>query len=107
VFLAVVLPKKWFRDGFVYKGFLVMLVASVGAILLQKTMGNSLPDKHLLYQWAGLAILIMVCLILLFHNIPLLQRAVIFFIDKFEVMTYIYVPIGVISLLVVILRNLS
>jgi len=106
VFLGVVLPKKWFRDGFVYKAFLVLLVIAIDMILLQKTMGINLPDVHALYREAEITVLVLLGLILLFHNIPPLQKIVVYLVDGFGIMVYIYVPIGAISLLVVLIRNL-
>lgn len=103
---AVVLPSRLLRDGFGYKGFLAILVASVLSIWFQGALSNQYPPRSLLLTGGGVALGAFLLLVLLFHFIPFLQKAALAIADRLGIMAYLYVPLGLIGFLVVILRNL-
>lgn len=106
ILLSIILPMKWFRQGFVYKSFLTTVVASVAITLLQGYTERTFPPFDVIYRGMGISSAILISLILAFHNIKFLQRGAEFIMDKLSIMAYIYVPLGIISLIVVIYRNL-
>jgi hypothetical protein len=105
--LAVVLPPVWFRNGFGYKAFLTLLVAGAGAVALEHYLTKSMTEAALLYGGLGLALLALVGLILFFEYAPRLKGLLLNGLERLQVFTYLYVPIGVLSLLVVFIRNLG
>jgi len=103
---SMILPEKWLRDGFSYKGFLIVLIGSIASILYQAFLGNELPDPELYYLWVGILAILSVGLILLFHFVNRLQIALQSIAERFTVFAYLYIPIGFLGLAVVIFRNL-
>lgn len=104
--LGMILPKMWFRDGFSYKGFLVVLIGSVASIQYQAFLGSDLPDVELYYVWAGILAFLIISLFLLFHFVPRLQELLVSIAERFTVFAYLYIPMGVLGLAVIIFRNL-
>jgi len=106
VLASMLLPSKWFRDGFAYKGFLAVLVGALASIQLQKNLPTHFPAMAMLYTYVGISGLILVASIWLAHVTPQLQRLLLRLVDSISIMTYVYLPLGLISLVVVIFRNL-
>ena len=106
IVLSAILPKLWLREGFSYKGFLIVLIGSLASILYQAFLGSELPEVWMYYLWAGVLMLLVTGLILLFHFVQRLQVALVSIAERFTVFAYLYVPIGFISLAVVVFRNL-
>ena len=46
--ISIVLPGKWYRDGFAYKGFLTILVISITSIQIQSILSADWPSKEIL-----------------------------------------------------------
>jgi hypothetical protein len=103
---AWILPSKLLREGFGYKGFLAILVASILSIWFQGTLTNQYPDNSLLFAGSGIAALVFVLLAFLFQKVGFLQKIALNLADRLGIMTYLYVPLGLIGFLVYILRSL-
>ena len=103
---AVILPSKLLKEGFAYKGFLAVLVASAYSIWLQNTLGNLPPPSSLLLNNAGIAVGAFVLLAILFQLVGFLQKIVINLAERMGIMAYLYVPLGLIGILVFISRSL-
>jgi hypothetical protein len=103
---AWILPSKLFREGFAYKGFLAILVASTLSIWLQNTLTNVYPGNSLLYYSFGIAALVFVVLAFLFYKVGFLQKIALNLADRLGILAYLYVPLGLIGFLVYISRNL-
>ena len=115
VLVSLILPVNWFKIGFAYKGFLIILVATTGFILFQGYykvgfFQNLINNDYSPFRPAliGMVIgfVVLVGLFWLFHNRPRLQKYLSTFIEQFSVFSYIYVPLGVIGILVVFVRNI-
>jgi hypothetical protein len=115
VVVSLVLPSNWFRDGFAYKGFLIILVTTVGLILFQGYykvgfFQNLIRNDYSSFQpvLAGILIgvLALIGLFWLFQIKPRLQHFLSKLIEQFTIFGYIYIPLGVVGLLVVLVRNL-
>ena len=106
LFLAAILPKGWFRDGFDYKASLLALVVGGAMIYLQSILTSRLPSVRVLV--AILAISLAVWIVLLFLAVKVKRFRVIldFILDRISVFLYLYVPLGIIGLVVVVVRNL-
>jgi uncharacterized membrane protein len=103
---SALLPRGWYRQGFVSKGFLTVLIGVGFAITTRMALPNRYPGVEFLYVRAGIAGAVLVISILAAHFFHPVQRVLDFLAEQISIMLYIYVPIGAISLLVVIARNL-
>jgi len=107
--LSLLLPVAWFRHGFVYKSFITVLVGAIALLWLENTImafNNKLPPIDLLLTAAGIALGAWVVLLLAFHYIARLQKPLLFIADRVGVMAYLYVPLGLLGLIVILIRNL-
>jgi hypothetical protein len=115
VLLSALLPAGWLKSGFAYKGFLIILVSTIAMILFQGyyssnflkdiLAGQTYPFPPFLRGAIG-SVLALAALLWLFHWKPQLQRYVLDVVERLSLFTYIYVPLGIIGLLVVLVRNI-
>ena len=107
--LSLVMPVKWFRDGFVYKSFITVVVGAIAMLWLENTimsLNNTFPSMGLLLGVAGITFGIWVLLLLAFHNVKPLQKPILVFSDRIGVLAYLYIPLGILGFVVVLVRNL-
>ena len=107
--LAFFLPVKWFKNGFIYKSFLTVLLGAVAMLWLENTimsLNNKFPPRDLLLTVAGVTFGAWVLLLLMFNFLKPLQKAVLFISDRIGVLAYLYVPLGIVGFVVVLIRNL-
>ena len=112
--LSVVLPQRVFRQGFAYKAFIIVLVATAASIAFEawyridffKDMmaGLTYPIPPFLIGFAA-SILVLAALFWAFHVWPRLQRYAITLMQQLSIFAYIYVPLGLLGLVVVLIRN--
>ena len=100
---SAILPGGWFRKGFAYKGFLTVLVATVATIIIKETMSNQPTVKYLTAAF-GLALATWIGLLLLAHYWLPMQRFILDLVDRLSIFLYILLPLGSISVLVVLIR---
>ncbi len=109
--LAALLPERFLRRDFAVQGSLLAGLMGIGAYLVQRRIGllyKLEPEQLALYSLAALAAIVAAPLL----YSPLLERlpkaAVLLrsLADRMLVFTYFYVPLGLLSLLVTMLRNL-
>lgn len=115
VLVSLILPSNWFKSGFAYKGFLIILAATISLILFQgyykigffqNLMRNDYSDFVPILAGLVISIVALSILFWLFHIKPRLQKYLSALIEQFSVFGYIYLPLGVIGFLVVIIRNI-
>jgi hypothetical protein len=106
VLLSAILPSRWLKDGFAFKGFVILLVATMTAILFQKALRDYFPSMQTLMTYSLLPLLLMALLVWLVHSRPRLQKILLSVQDRILIMLFIYLPLGVIGLLVVMARDL-
>jgi hypothetical protein len=106
ILLSAVLPSSWLRDGFAVKAFVILLVAALAAILFQKALRDYFPSTQTLLAYSMIPLLVMAFLVWFVHSRPRLQKILLSVQDRILIMLFIYVPIGVIGLLVVMARDL-
>lgn len=104
--LSAILPPKWLQDGFGYKGFICMVMATIAAIILQRTLKGELPPVQILLLIGFASLVWTVVIIMLAERTPRVQNVLIDVADRLSIMLFLYVPIGLVSLIVVTLRNL-
>jgi len=109
VLLALLLPARFFKDKFVAQGGFLAVLVSLAAYLIHPKLVDALPLRLLylvqipIIALAGTIILI-VLLSFLFDRLPGLTRVVNAFTEGMTIFAYIYLPLGLLSLFVVLLR---
>jgi hypothetical protein len=106
VLLSALLPASWMKHGFAYKGFVILVIASINALLFQKSLDTVFPSILSLAAFSLLPIAFIVIMIQLLRSKPTLQNLIGKIQDRFLVMSLVYIPIGVLCLIVVTFRNL-
>jgi hypothetical protein len=105
--LSFTLPPRWLQKGFGGKAFLILLVTGVAAVALESYLTKKLTGLGPLYFGLILALTISVALVFLYERTPPLRRLLSGLLERMQVFTYLYVPLGVLSLLVVLARLLG
>ncbi len=106
VTLSAILPYKWLSDGFAYKGFIVLVMATVAAIILQRTMQGELPSLPILTLIWFTPLVWIAVFIKWVQMKPGVQKFLISIAERTSIMLFLYVPIGILSLIVVAVGNL-
>ena len=106
ILLSAVLPSSWLKEGFAFKGFVILLVATITAVLFQKALRDYFPSLQTLLTYSLIPLLVMALPVWFLHSQPRLQKILLAVQDRILIMLFIYVPIGVIGLLVVVARDL-
>jgi hypothetical protein len=106
ILLTTVLPSSWLKEGFALKGFVILLVAALTAILFQKALRDHFPSPQMLLTYTVLPLLVIVLLVWIVNSQPKIQNILLSVQDRILIMLFIYIPIGVIGLMVVMARDL-
>jgi hypothetical protein len=96
--LAVVLPARFFRDRFVAQGTMLVLA----------TFGWSYAAIrwHLdLLLWIPLYLISVACAYACIHHFERLENLIFSVVERLSVLAIVLVPIGVLSVVVVVIRN--
>ena len=104
--LSAILPYKWLSDGFAYKGFIVLVMATVAAIILQRTMQGELPSLPILTLIWFTPLVWIAVFIKWVQRKPQVQNVLINMAERISIMLFLYVPIGILSLIVIAVGNL-
>jgi hypothetical protein len=109
VLLALLLPARFFKNKFVAQGVFLVILASLAAYLLHPKLVVITPWKLLylvlipIIALSG-TIILLVLLSFLFDRLPGLNRVANAFAEGMTIFAYIYLPLGLLSLFVVLLR---
>lgn len=104
--VRAILPSKWLRDGFTYKGFVVMVMATSSAIILQRTLKGEFPPPQILMLIWFTPLVWTAVIIIVAKRMPRVKDILINIADRISIMLFLYVPIGIISIVVVVAGNL-
>jgi hypothetical protein len=105
VVLAVLLPGALLRDGFAYKASFALLAAAAISIHLQIVMTNQPKISFLLIE-LGRGLALWLVPVLLTRYVGFIRKIVLEVLDRLTIFSYLYLPLGILSLLVVIVRLL-
>lgn len=106
ILLSAILPSGWLRDGFAFKGFVIILIATATAILFQNFLEDDYPSTLMLVVSSIVPLLLIAIVIALVRSMPKVQNILLNIQDRILIMLFIYVPIGLLSLIAVMYRNL-
>lgn len=104
--LSAVLPSAWLKDGFAWKALVVLLVLAMASFGFQKFLTSSFPSPILLLSGCLLPLFLIGLLLYLTRSYSRLQQFLAGIQDRLSIMLYIYVPLGVLSLLYIMSRYL-
>lgn len=106
VLLSALLPSSWLKNGFAYKGFVILVIATIDAILFQKVLEDEYPSILILALFSIVPLVLIAILIRVLQSMPKVQNLLVNIQDRFLVLLFVYVPIGLVSLITVTVRNL-
>jgi hypothetical protein len=106
IFLSMVLPQRWFRDRFTAKGVLLVLMGLGYLIYISTRIVEELPFPYALFQWSPVFLFLILALALLLGEIKFLAKILDDLSDRFVIFLYISIPISVICVIVVLVRNI-
>jgi hypothetical protein len=111
VLFSLFFPKKIFKVNYVLLGSSLAVLLSLGAFLVQRKINLVYRLEFwqlVVYPLVGLLLsfLFVWLLSFLFDRFPRLSRLVTAVVDRMVVFVYIYVPLGLLALLVVLVRNI-
>ena len=106
VLISGLLPSNWLKEGFAFKGFIIAAVAAVAAILFQRALRDDFPSALMLLTSSVVPLLVIGILIFLVGSMPRVQSLLLNIAERLSILLFLYLPIGVLSLLVVVYRNL-
>lgn len=109
--LAKVYPARFFRQNFVLQGATLVGALSVGAILLQRKIGGIFRlefEELIAYSLLILGIYLVFPLFsaFLYRKIPFLGQIVEAMADRMQIFPLIYLPLSLVSLPLLLIRNL-
>jgi len=108
--LSIVLPIKWWRDRFVSMSVLTLFVMMTSLLWrLHRYELPTLRDEFVSGQllWWSATLVILVALSFVLSRFEFLEKWISDLADRFMVFLYIYYPLTVISVVVIIVRGLG
>lgn len=107
VAVSVVLPRKWFSDQFVVRGTILVLTG-LGYVMYVAYKIQTIQGfpENLVLRYTIPVILLAVLVILAADRFGILRTIFEGLANRVTVFLYLFLPIGILSLLVVIFRNL-
>ena len=106
IVLSLILPRSWFREVFLSSAFLLVILGLVYTMYLNTHItleNNQYPTQ--LVRLIPIILILIVVLSLLIGRIPLLRKLIENLADRTSIFSYIFLPVSLISLLIVIVRN--
>lgn len=106
LFLSVMLPKKWFYDRFITKGTLLVLLGLGYLMYFDNHLHYQAPFPVELVAWTPAIALAILSLAFLIDWLGFLDKVLDDISNRLLIFLYISIPISLVSLLVVFIRNI-
>lgn len=106
VFLCMVLPSKWFYDHFCAKGVMLVLLTLGFLIYLGSRMQPEMPFPWDLVRGSPVIFLCILVAVFLLDKIDRLGGFLQALANRFVVFLFLSIPVSVVALLVVFMRNI-
>lgn len=103
--LSALLPQKWFRESFVARSFWLVSLGLGYLMYFASLFGKEEEYPAGLLQWSPLAVLVIFLLTLLLDRVAWIRLLAERIADRLTVFLYVTIPLSIISVLVVIVRN--
>jgi hypothetical protein len=107
VLVAFILPHKWFLETFIARGatLLASLLAYTAYVLYRFPVKEE-PPLHLMTTRTPQILIATVLLVFAAGRLPFLRKTIESIADRAIVLLYLFVPMSLISALVVLIRNI-
>ncbi len=106
VAMSLVLPQKLFYERFVTRGSLLVLLGLGYLMYFNKQLQPELPFPYSLAKWTPGIFLVILILAFMIDRIVFVARIMEVLADRLIIFLYISVPISVVALLTVLIRNI-
>ncbi len=104
VFLVVILPKKWFFDGFISRSVIMVLIGLAYMMYLADQFHGMESYPSAALNLAPVILLAILLAVFLVGKISFLRRLIDGFADRATVLLYISIPLSLVCLLVVLVQ---
>ena len=106
VILSLLLPQKWFYDRFMPRALLLVTFGLGYMTFLDKQIKPYIPFPYEFVKWTPLVFVLILALVYLSERIQFLGAILEKLADSLTIFLYILIPASLISLVVVLIRNL-
>lgn len=106
VVLSVILPRRWFLERFVTRGMWLMILGLGYLAYFDWRIQADAAFPYSLAKWTPLIALLILALVFLLDKIQWLGRILEELGDRLTIFLYIFIPLSVLSLLTILVRNL-
>jgi len=103
--MSVVLPQRWFYDRFKTRSVALVLFGLGFLIYLNKNLHADAPFPLALVRWIPMVAIAILVLVFLVDRVDFLRRVLEELAGRLTIFLYISIPVSVISLVVVLVRN--
>lgn len=106
VLVSLILPRRWFYDSFVARGT-ALAIAGLSFVMYVSFHFQTTEDYESGYlkPWSLLVALVIVLLVVLLSNrIAMVRKDLEILADRATVLLYVYMPLSIVALLVVLVR---
>lgn len=106
VLMSIILPAKWFYTRFESKGVLLVSLGLGYLLYLNQNLYglDSFPLE--LVSWMPVAAIAILVLVFVLDRIDFLCKILLEIANRLTVFLYIFIPISLVSLLIVLIRNI-
>lgn len=104
--LGFILPRRWFLEQFVTKGILLVLFGLGGLMYFDYNIQADNPFPLAMFQWSPVFVVLILLLVFLLDKIALIRTILEKSADNLVIFLYILIPVSVISVVTVLIRNL-
>ena len=105
ILMSIILPHRWFYDRFRTRSISLVLFGLGFLIYLDKKLYADSPFPLTLVRSIPLAVVAILVLVFLVDRVGFLRRILDELANRLTVFLYISIPISVVSLLVILIRN--
>ena len=103
--MSIILPRKLFYDRFKTRSVALVLFGLGFLIYLNRNLHADAPFPMTLVQWIPVASVAILVLVFLVDQVGFLRRVLDELANRLTIFLYISIPVSVIALLVVLVRN--
>jgi len=107
VTLAVILPRNWYKERFVAQSSVAIILAAVASVLAHLYGQDwGMWNTRGFLTWLGIMFCLILVAFILVARFERLQRGFEALADRLLILSSVYIAIGVVSLILVLIRNI-
>jgi hypothetical protein len=106
ILMSIVLPRNWFYERFVTRGTLFVLSGFSYLIFFNTHLNTLDPFPLKMVYWTPVIVLVILALVFLIDWLGFLDKILNGLADRLTIFVYISIPVSIVSLLVVVFRNI-